>query len=408
MLRAATTGLSMAPLLLPKDFPLVAKVAAYKENDIVVFKLGERLVAHRAVYIDSQKGLVVTKGDANQKADGYFSRNEILGKVDKIKRDGKTVNIRHIYLTQSSIYLGEIGGIVRQFSKNKIKYVILKGLPLYLSLTGKPPDKLYLDIDILVQKTDFLPTWKVLEEAGFSGTASEVLGRKITAVNQVSFVKQAGGFPVVVDLHLEAAVGFTRTTFANKLLPSFARLSKFFLEDSQSIKIGPTKFRILSYEALFIYLLLHFFHHNFQGASRMSLVNVLSGLKINWKRVIKIAKRFRLNNFLHPSLLMVYLYYPKEVFGFLLEKFQTRFFEKQAARIISKTVNPFNEDERIMAGIKRFLMLFIFSPKGFWPKLEVVFSKETFFYFLRVINFFLLSTFRKLSTSLFALFLSIP
>jgi signal peptidase I len=90
--RIEVLGSSMLPAIRPGDV-LQVESRPVEIGDVVVFDSNGYLCAHRLVY---RKGsLAVTRGDANQHFDTPFDVSEILGRVNSLERDGKTVtNLR--------------------------------------------------------------------------------------------------------------------------------------------------------------------------------------------------------------------------------------------------------------------------------------------------------------------------
>ena len=109
---------------------------------------------------------------------------------------------------------------------------------------------------------------------------------------------------------------------------------------------------------MILYLALHFFHHNFQGAFRLELLDkVIKKYKLrekDWLGIKFKMAEFSLNNFVEP------------VF-YLLRKY----FRTPIPRLINGKkieVNIFDSEPRIVSGIKRFRNLLFLSPNSFWRK----------------------------------------
>jgi signal peptidase I len=383
MRKIPQVGLSMAPLILPTDKVFVEKVKNPKLNDVVVFKKGGQLIAHRIIYIKG--GKIVTKGDHNKKSDGVVRASSLLGKVEKIKREGETITLRSIYLTQSSHYLRELDLVNRQFHKKKLKYILLKGLPIHLFYEGGPPQRLYLDADILVARKDFAKTKISLEGLGFKDIKPELLGRPVRNFNQISFIKQTEPFPVVIDVHLEPAIAFTKATSLNKLLPRVASYTKHLFKSCQYIKVGSSPYPMLNREDQLLYLLLHFFHHNFQGTYRMELIRRVASKNLDYTYLVNTAEKYGFEHYIYPAVLITNKYFHGRI---LPEDFNVSFLAKNIARFVSRRNTPFDEDPKAIAGAKRFILVFVLSKASLFKKFEVFSSRDTFDYSFSIVKSF--------------------
>ncbi len=70
---------SMEDRLSKNDLTVIKQADSYRENDIVVFQSGGDLVIHRILSIDGET--VITKGDANDRADDPINIKDIKGKL---------------------------------------------------------------------------------------------------------------------------------------------------------------------------------------------------------------------------------------------------------------------------------------------------------------------------------------
>lgn len=305
---------SMAPLILPSDKPIVKKSKNHKLNDIVVISKKSRLVAHRVIYLSLNKKYLVTKGDNNYKSDGKIKQEKVLGKVEEIKRNKELINLSHIYFSQSSSYLKELAQINKAFHKKSINYLILKGLILNLFVKNAPPQRLYFDADLLIQKKDLQKTASLLQKLGFQKLQPELFKKTAKKPSQLTLVKKTEPFPVYIDLHIEPGVGFTKLTNLNSLLPQIKTFNKHLFSTTQKVKVESTSFLLLRNDELLVYLLLHFYHHNFNGIHRLELINeLINKKKIDWKKVENMTRRFRLENFIYPGILMTMKYYNTKI-----------------------------------------------------------------------------------------------
>ena len=226
-----------------------------------------------------------------------------------------------------------------------------------------------------------------------------VLGQEPT---QLTFYKKISPFPVIIDLHLDIALGFTRATAVNNLLPNLDRFTDLIFRESFSYKIGRVNFRIPKKEFIFIILLVHFFHHNFKGASSLNFMKeVLIRSKPDLKKASKFINSYRLKNFVFPSAIILNKFYPNSLPKDFLRKIKPNIFKTFVSYLFSLTW-PFSEEERVIAGIKRFVMIFLLSPKKIKEKLKILFRKELLHYYLVSMRPLFLSSFKKLFRSFLA------
>jgi signal peptidase I len=95
---------SMYPTLLPGDFLIVrgANTAELRLGDIVLFRVGETLLAHRLIGRNTRNEVsqFITKGDHCLLADKAWSSDQILGVVQSIQRGNQSLTL----LTRRSRY----------------------------------------------------------------------------------------------------------------------------------------------------------------------------------------------------------------------------------------------------------------------------------------------------------------
>ncbi|MBU0572380.1 nucleotidyltransferase family protein [Patescibacteria group bacterium] len=380
-------GKSMSPLILPNDKIIVAKTSSLKVNDIVVFKKEKRLIAHRLIYISPSKDFLVTKGDNNLKSDGKIKPSQILGKVNFIKRNGETIKLSHIYLSQSSAYLQELIKINKALDQKHIPYIFLKGLPLHLHFGQTFPKRLYLDADILTNRTSSTQVDKVLVSFGFKKQKRTLFDKKNTESTQISYLKETKPFPVIIDLHLEPAIGFTKLKSINKLLPSTKQFAQYLFKNIQIIKLDKRSFPILNTETLILYLFLHLYHHNFHGAHRLEFIDaVIKNQKIDWDKVATTTQKFNFTNFVLPGVSILRHYYETPLPTTFLKTTTPFPAQRLAAKAITKFISPFNSGTRAQEGVKRAILLFLLSPSSPTMKAKILFHKEIRSYFLPTIK----------------------
>jgi signal peptidase I len=85
-------GASMVPTLWPGDLVFVRRCdpAQLQPNAIIVFRQEQRLVIHRFMHWAGQS--VIARGDARPCFDDPVSVDDIVGEVESVVRDGRTVS----------------------------------------------------------------------------------------------------------------------------------------------------------------------------------------------------------------------------------------------------------------------------------------------------------------------------
>jgi signal peptidase I len=389
-----STGQSMLPILRPNDIVYFKKTPflKIKVNDLIIFKKKNQLITHRVIY--KTKKYLITKGDNNPNCDGKIYPKQILGKVYQIKRNGQIFKPETFYLIQSTHYFSEIIKIKKEFDKENINYVFLKGLPLHLYFEGTHPKRLYADCDVLIDKKDFQKAEKILFSFGYqkANTSLSSFQKKLQDKKaENAYFKIINGFTVVFDLHLEVVFMMTQLGKLEALYPQklIDNLNEEFLKTKRKIKINNEPFLILDTCYLILYLALHLFHHNFSGAFRYDFLDkVIKKSKISiksWQEIALIIKKYQLNNFVFPVFFLLKKYYKTSVPPLFIRSIQP--INPLNRKLINKLtkINIFNDEPRIRAGIKRFLYLFIFSPSPFWKKILIIFNPQVIFAILWVV-----------------------
>ena len=88
---------SMLPLIRPEDEIVVRKdpLNTLRRGDIVVFEKYRELYTHRLLRkrMSGSEMTLVTKGDNSFRADDPISEKDLLGKVTKIRKGNKSINL---------------------------------------------------------------------------------------------------------------------------------------------------------------------------------------------------------------------------------------------------------------------------------------------------------------------------
>lgn len=363
-------GNSMVPIIYPKDGLYIepASINQLKVNDIVSFQQKKKFITHRIVY--KKQNYIVTKGDNNLQIDKKIFPGQIVGKIHQIKRGGRIINLEGFYLVQSTIYYQEIVKIKNIFEKENIEFVFLKGLPLHLYYEEAHPRRIYADCDVLIDKEHFKKAESIIKKFGYKKT-----GGKNKQVEN-NYFKNINGFDVIFDLHLEPAFLMTKFSGLEALYPQkfINQLTKELLKNKRKVKINNEFFFILNKIYLILFLALHLFHHNFRGAFRLDFLDkVIRKSRLstsNWKKIAFIINCYQLNNFVNPVFMLLQRYYQSPIPNSFLKTIKPNFTNFMIFRNFKK-LNIFDDESRTEAGINRFKLIFILSPKPLWKKLLI-------------------------------------
>ncbi len=366
-----TFGNSMYPLLLDGDVLYLKKIkfSKIRVNDLITVRNKNNYFTHRVIY--KGKNYLITRGDNNPLIDGMIYAKNIVGIVEKVKRQGNIFNPEQIYLLQSSLYFAEIVKIKNILEENKIEHVFLKGLPLHLYFEKTHPRRLYADCDILISKLHYSKAISILKHMGFKrggGQKSIILSKdKKTLLNdigEITYYKFIKGFPIFLDIHLETVfitvnTGNRKYLYPNQLIENF---TDKLLREKKQVKIQNELFPILSNENLLIYLCLHIFHHNLLGIYRYELVSkVIEKNNINYDSVLKTVNHYKLNNFIYPIMLLLIKYYGSRLPRSFMKSIKPGALNDYIIKRIFLKTGIFDNKEEKGSG-KRFMKIFLLSP----------------------------------------------
>ncbi len=384
-------GNSMLPLIKNND-QLIIKKLPFKNiqiNDIVVFKKNNQIISHRVVY--KTKNYLYTQGDNNHFNDGKISKNQIIGKVEKIQRNKKIINLKELYLIQATNYLNQISNIINLFNKNKIDYLILKGIPVYLYYQNYSiPQMIHYDCDFLIKKKDYPKAKKILINLKYQEIKKNIFLETHNKEKEVSFIKKTSSWTIIIDLHFEPVFLMTQVSQLNNLYPKklIELMTNDFYQNKKEITVNNLKINILKKHYFIYYLLLHYFHHNFKGIQRLNIINLITKKerfgKNDWLKVLKIANKYKTSSFIKLGL-------------FLLKKLTKN---KVIPKVIIKK-SPFvknnsyllSEQSRIKEGVIRFLNIFFLSEEPFFKKILIFLNPEIIQFIIKIFKIKLFSFF---------------
>jgi len=384
---AFSEGVSMLPAIHPGDGLYIRPIRfdLFKINDLIVFEEKDKLITHRAIYKTSK--YVITKGDNNPVNDGKIYKNKIIGKVDKIKRQGKVFDLKHLYLIQSTTYFKEIIKLTSSLEKEKIQYVFLKGLPIHLYYQGVSPQRIYFDCDLMIDRSNFKKIQNLFTKFGYMEVSTSFNKKEYLPHDQkleVSFSKTINGLPVIFDIHFKPVFLMTQINslgalYSDKLVN---KMGEIFLKTRVHKKINQFKLPLLDNNYQIFYLALHIFHHNYKGSFRYELlsqiIKKMNLKKEDWVKITGIINEYQAANFVSPCFKLLKKYFGikvPDVFFETLNITNTTLTEKYGKTDI------FSDESRLEGGVNRFLSIFKLSPYPFYKKI-LVFMQPSVQYFI--------------------------
>lgn len=381
-------GTSMIPLLFPDD-KIKLKSIRFKQikvDDIVLIKSRNKYFAHRVIY--KKTNYLITKGDNNYKSDPKVTPERVLFKVTEVFRNGIKFCIDDAYFLQTASYLTALKIIIKKFEKNNIRYVFLKGIPLYLKYLGIIPKRFYMDCDLLISPEDFKKAERILAHLGYKIENARIskLFRNLDFFPEITYVKTVKRMHITLDIHIEAVFLMKQFKIPDILYPArmVTKLSSHFLKNRRIIKIQGKDYPILNPENLIIYLALHFFHHNFRNISRLEFLNKVI-LKENVQkymgnliigRMKQLIFNFRLNNFVFPSFILCSKFFRNPYLKDIIKMTKTQ--TPLKLNFVNLEKNIFDSEPRFKAGLNRFQFIFKLSPNPLLYKCLVFLNKQVF------------------------------
>ncbi len=381
-----TFGYSMIPLLHNGDIIFINKIEfkKVKLNDIVCVTKNNKIFTHRVVFVGPN--FIISKGDNNIFSDGKIYPKNLIGVVKQVQRGTQKVEVETLYLMQSTFYFKEIIKIKKALENNKIDFLFLKGLPIHLLYEKSYPRRLYADCDVLIDKKSFARVKKTFKQLGYSAldTSYSSVQKKLKKSEvEMSFSKVVNGATVSIDVHLEAVFLMSQIPSINALYPKkfVESFTIDLLNQKRYVELLSEKFPILSGENLFVYLILHLFHHNFIGSYRYDLIiKVLQNEKLDFKNIIKTIQTYKLNNFVYPVILLLVKNYGVKIEASLLKEIKPNDIQLTRIKQKIKTINIFDSENRVSSGVNRFRLIYDLSPAENLKKLTIFLNPQVVFF----------------------------
>lgn len=355
-------SVSMWPLIESKDqIADLLPQKNYNIDDIIAFRQSKVLIAHRIIYIPPlYHDVYITKGDNNRVSDHLIKKSQILGAATTLRRNNQIIRIDALYKTQANNYLKELEKFKKLASNTKLKYIILKGIPIYLRYTGTYPRHFIFDADILIDPSGIVKLHKILEQLHFTISSNQ------SQVTEYSAIKKIDNFYVSLDIHLEPAIAFSQMPYFNRLLPQIPKLTREFWETSQNHLLSPNH--------QFVYLLLHALHHSYSGTTRWDLINKLRHYHaINSKTCLKIIKELGIGELVYGPLVFLEKYYGANmVTTKLINELRPRRSTQLLANLVIYIIKPWSYHHRLVNRLELLTYLLILSPLKTLSKTKIL------------------------------------
>jgi len=376
-------GDSMLPVLHSGDLVYYSAVPFLKLqiNDLVVCKHAKIILIHRVIYRTAK--YLLTKGDNNLNCDERVFARQVIGRVTRVKRAQQFFTPESLYLIQSAHYLAEIEQINSAFAANKLNFLFLKGLLLHLHYEKLVPRRLYADCDVLIDPEQLKSAIAILKKQGYSRAPKHLSAWQAKFKNydpELVFCKKLkSGFLVSFDLHQELVfqmteLGRIENFYSMSMLADFTQAA---LRTKRAVKLDGISYPMLAPDFLIIYLLLHLFHHNYQGAFRYQILKIVLTQEVakaafSWLRLSELIISYRLESFVYPAIVLLQRHYqckfPSQFLNFLRPK---TWLLRVITNNILKQVNHLTSQSRIKEGVRRFGYLFMLSPQSGWQRILV-------------------------------------
>jgi hypothetical protein len=346
-------------------------------NDIILTYRNNMFVTHRVIY--KKDTYAITRGDNNTDADPPITPDMILGKVLRFQRKGKWYDIHDVYASQSLVYAREIATVSRMLKKHKIPHVYIKGLVASLKFVKRFPQRIYSDIDLLIDRSDFPVVARVMEICGYTQINDAWLsfGKARGEKFEIDFGKRVDGTLVVFDIHLEPVFLMIRMQGMDYLYTDEARkrLGRHFINNRSSFMLLGTSVPVCSPVDQVLYMCLHIFHNNCTDSVRLQLVHEIimrTHSPLFWRAMMKVIHSHKLESYVAPVFTLLHKYYSTPIPARFIQKLQPRGYKKFVIDTIIHRVNIFNNQSRVKGGILRFVLAFLLSPEPLHRKIAVL------------------------------------
>ena len=254
------------------------------------------------------------------------------------------LHTQYIYSLRNNIFkMQEYKVIYGTFQKEEIKVVPIKGIALLFDLYAERPIRHMSDIDILIQRKDYIKATEALQKIGYQkklfGLTEEYW---LTKQNHVSFIK-SGKNPNILALDVHYYMDFKRNN--KEILP-------FTWERNRLFELNGFKIELLSPEDTFFSLALHQrrFGNMFCLKYVLDAALIMQKYKnaIAWDYIKEMCRIYHLSSCLYFLLLQVNVVLDSKDFTAYTEDLPVPSHKKHIMRkFISDNINSYSLRQRI-------------------------------------------------------------
>lgn len=273
------------------------------------------------------------------------------------------------YYLQSSVYFREIKKINITLSENKINFVFLKGLPIYLHYTKNIPARRYSDCDILVEVKDLKKATELLKAKGYQKKQKLIGGLFSNVWIEEDWVKNFREGEVVFDVHkipfsFLGKLGFPEFLYSSQ---NVNEITKDFLLQKKYKTIYKTKVPMLAQYHLLLFLATHFFTHNCKGSFRLELLYAVVKKELptkkTWYKLLKEIEKYHCQVLVYPAFYALSVRYDRTVPQFFI--YRLILTNKHVKNIYQKQIDLEkidSEDSRLVRGWNKLVLLYKLRP----------------------------------------------
>lgn len=338
---------------------LPVKFKDLKIYDIVLVRKNNQLLLHRLLMKDKKRGL--TWGEGNKYLDGWFRKEEFLGKVENYQ-----------WQKLALVYTFEWEKIAKNLKREKVNYVILKGPLWQKKYFGYFFSKPFSDWDILIRRPNYSLSKKILKKSEWRIKIQKGINKKRVKGNnptdgEISFTKKINSFSLNLDLHFEP-FGWSEGKFFCWPFSKddVKKISEYFLDNNKNHFLSPTDW--------IFYSCLHgFINHNLRDIRLLAeIANVILIKKINWEKLNLLGQKYHCT----PIIDLV-IYWTERMFS--LRKITVSDPAAAKNKILKLFINektffqPLNPISERQKNIRlNTILRFLLWPAPFWKKVFVL------------------------------------
>lgn len=390
-------GNSMYPILKNGDVVECVKTpfSRIRVNDVIIHLKKENIfVTHRVIY--RTKHYLVTRGDNNIQADEYVYKNAVFAKVVRFSRKGQWYGIADIYMNQSVLYLREIKKLESLLQKSAVPHVFLKGVLISLRYKSTIPRRIYADCDVLIARHSFGEVRSIFERMGYRMIGDPTLGfapeRDLYSHPEVTFLGVQG--QVAFDLHFEPVFLSARIGSAMEFLyPQKRReqLGAVLIQNAHPFRLRGMIYPILSPIHQVLYLALHLFHHNYVDIIPYHLLAVVikkvqRANRDMWDQLLLIIRAYDMGSYVYGVFIVLERYGLSSIPSSFIRSIRPAYMKEQIILFYLTHINLFENEQRVRAGIIRFIGSILLSPTTWWWKIIIFFHPATYYSLGRMIS----------------------